>query len=63
MALSVELDDMLAAVREVRAELDAVKAARRRLPADDYLGRALLVVEQQKLESRLSEVRRAARRV
>ncbi|MDH3498496.1 MAG: hypothetical protein OEM97_00090 [Acidimicrobiia bacterium] len=61
MALSVDVDDMLAAVREVRAELEAVKVARRRLPPDDYLGRALLVVEQQKLESRLTEVRRAAR--
>ena len=63
MAVSIDPDEMLAAVREVRAELDAVKESRRRLPADDYLGRALLVIEQQKLESRLAEVRRAARRL
>ena len=62
MAISIDTNDMLAAVREVRAELDDVKAQRRRLPADDYLGRALLVVEQQRLESRLAEVRRVARR-
>ena len=61
MAVSINMNDMLAAVREVRAELDDVKAQRRRLPADDYLGRALLVVEQQKLEARLADVRRAAR--
>lgn len=61
MALSIDIEDMLAAVREIRTELDGVKAARRRLPADDYLGRALLLVEQQNLEERLAEVRRAAR--
>ncbi len=61
MALSIDIEDMLAAVREIRAELDVVKAARRRLPADDYLGRALLIVEQQELQERLAEVRRAVR--
>ncbi len=62
MALSVDIAGMLAAVRDLRRELEAVKTACRRLPADDYLGRALLLVEQQELESRLSEIRRAARR-
>jgi hypothetical protein len=62
MSMAIPVEDVLAAVREAKEELEAVKRAKRRLPTDDYLGRALLVIEQQELESRLNQVRRAARR-
>ena len=59
MALFV--DELTAEARSIQAEIERIRRARRRCPLRDYTNRAVLLVQQRRLERELSDVRRAAR--
>lgn len=59
--MSTQIDDLLAEVIALEKQLEDIEMRRSIVATDDFAERLNLKTEQQKIESRLAEVRRQAR--